>query len=95
MKKKAKNEKPEVVPFHRAKIPRCKKPTLYDGLKVTLPGKRELEVVKIKDVDGLRVCITRPTYDGKISLLRFGISKEAAVNLGILLIQQTRMEAAK
>lgn len=73
----------QIVPFHKALIlsDEVTKPILFDGSVYKLPGKRRVEVWRVKGNKGLCVRIFRPTDDGKTSKLMFGLQPPAALAL--------------
>ena len=73
------------VPFHEAVLDKLEKPTLFDGVKVECGEGRSVEVWRIKEEDGCCIRILRPTNDGKISKLVFGLKPPAAAALQIAL----------
>lgn len=68
----------EKVPFHNADIEVRETVTITNGLLYKLPDNRRVEVWKLKDEDSFCVRIFRPTNDGKVSELLFGLSRDAA-----------------
>lgn len=65
------------VPFHLAQFEDDREVTLHDGRVVKLDGDRRLEVWRVKDEDGYSVRIFRPTKDGRMSKLQFGLRVDA------------------
>jgi len=77
---------PEFVPFDKADLHRAAQVVLNSGEGFKLSGDRSLEVWKIDGQDALCVRIFRPTDDGKVSELVFGLTMEAAQALAVLLL---------
>ena len=73
-------EKKNTIPSYKAQIER-NDVTVTNGNIFNLSGDRRVEVWKIVENGGVCVKIYRPTKDGKTSLLRFGLSPEAAAAL--------------
>lgn len=73
------------VPFNEANLDRLEKATLLDGVKVECGEGRSVEVWRVKEEDGYCIRIFRPTNDGKISMLMFGLKPPAAHALMIAL----------
>lgn len=73
------------VPFTEANLDRLEKATLLDGVKVECGEGRSVEVWRVKEEDGYCIRIFRPTNDGKISKLMFGLKPPAAHALLIAL----------
>ncbi len=70
------------VPFHRANIDRRSNVPLVDGQIAQMKDGRQIEVWRIKDdPNGLCVRMFRPTLDGKVSKLMFGLHLDAAYGL--------------
>ena len=68
----------EVVPFAEANIER-KKMTFTDGSGYKLSGNRSVQVCRAEGMPGkVGVFIRRPTDDGKISELAFGLNEDSA-----------------
>lgn len=78
----------EVVPFHEAKIPSRETVNLIGGHVVEFSSGRRIEVWRIVEDDGPCVRIFRPTDDGKVSCLAFGLSQAAATALASGLLVQ-------
>lgn len=61
---------------------------VYDGMGVTCPNESIVEVWRVKDDDGFHIKLRRKLEDGKMSLLKFGMSRESAIALvGLLQMQ--------
>lgn len=73
------------VPFNEANLDRLEKATLLDGVRVECGEGRSVEVWRVKEEDGYCIRIFRPTNDGKISKLMFGLKPPAANALLIAL----------
>ncbi len=87
MKAKPKSPPMEIVPFHEAVIEEHSV-KLTNGLIQPFKDGRSVEVWKKLNEEGLIVRIFRPTDDGKMSKLVFGLSSEAAGGLAYLLAKQ-------
>jgi len=83
---------PSLVPFHEAAVVKHKNAEYHDGLVANLPGNRAVEVWRVKDSTGYLVRILAPTTDGKRSLLKFGLTQDAAHALHDTLCGQIRRE---
>lgn len=68
------------VPFYEANIAE-KNAKLIDGTIIELPEGRRVEVWGIVGDDGLCIRIFRPTDDGKVSKLAFGLTPPACAAL--------------
>lgn len=86
---------PEVVPFAEADIHRIETVHLHSGEGIKLSGERSIEVWRMAEKEGLCVRIFRPTDDGKISKLLFGLTEEAARALAVLLVTHLNTEDEK
>lgn len=73
--------KEEIVAFHDADIDFRDSVTITNGFIYELSGNRKVEVWKVKDEEGYAVRIFRPTNDGKMSKLLFGLTHDAAQSL--------------
>jgi hypothetical protein len=72
-------DSPEEVHFSVADIDEREEVTLTDGLIKPISGGRRIEVWYVKDEPrSLAVRIFKPTNDGKMSKLFFGLTAEAA-----------------
>ena len=72
---------PEIVPLHKANIQKDKVHRLINGIGIDLPGDRKVLLFDIVDGaydGGLCVRIFRPTDDGKVACLEFGLAEDAA-----------------
>lgn len=65
---------------------------LHDGLGCVITSGAMIEVWKIENDDGVRIKIRRPLDDGRQSVLRFGLTHDAATALHGLLGQQIYYE---
>jgi len=73
------------VPF--SELPR-RDITIHGGLGCVCPNGSVIEVWRIKEDDGFHIKLRRKLDDGKMSILKFGMSFEAAVALvGVLQMQ--------
>lgn len=73
------------VPFHD--LP-TRDVILHDGLGCACPNGSTIVVWRIKDDDGFHIELRRKLEDGRMSLLKFGMSLEAATALvGVLQMQ--------
>ena len=79
------DSRPE-VPF--SELPDERNVQLHDGIGCVIPSGAMLEVWRIKGEEGFSIKIRRPLEDGRQSVLRFGLTKEAALALHGLLDQQ-------
>lgn len=79
------DSRPE-VPFHE--LPQERKVNLHDGIGIVIPSGAMIEVWKIEGEGGVQINIRRPLDDGRQSVLRFGLTREAALALHGLLDQQ-------
>jgi hypothetical protein len=62
--------------------------TIYNGIGCVCPNGSVIEVWRIKEDDGFHIKLRRKLDDGKMSLLKFGMSLEAATALvGVLQMQ--------
>jgi hypothetical protein len=62
--------------------------TIHSGLGCACPNGSVIEVWRIKEDDGFHIKLRRKLDDGKMSILKFGMSFEAAVALvGVLQMQ--------
>ena len=64
------------------------KVTLRDGIGVVIPSGATLQVWQVEERDGFQIKIRRPLDDGTRSLLKFGLSRDAAIALHGLLQMQ-------
>jgi len=86
MKPKTKTQlKKRVVPFHKAKLDKLEQATLLDGLRIECGKDACVEAYKVKEKQGLCIRLSRPTNDGAISELVFGLTPAAAEALRIAL----------
>jgi hypothetical protein len=69
--------------------------TLRDGIGVAIPSGATLQVWKVEERDGFHIKIRRPLDDGTRSLLKFGLSRDAAIALHGLLQMQLYPENTK
>lgn len=83
----------EEIPFHEANLDIHQTVTLLDGVMIECGQDRRVEVWRIKDDDGFCVRIYRPTNDGKIAKLMFGLTPPAARALSVALLRQLSKEA--
>ena len=73
------------TPFHD--LP-TREVIIHDGIKTTIPSGATISVWKVKDSDSLHVSVRNPLPDGNKSLLKFGLSRPAAIALaGLLQLQ--------
>jgi hypothetical protein len=79
------------VPFHKANIAR-RFASLFDGIMAECGDGRSVEVWRIKEEDGYCVRIFRPTDDGKIAELVFGLKPRAAAALAAAIFDQLSRE---
>lgn len=82
----------EEVQFHLANIEVKPKVDLYDGQKCSLEGGRQIEVWRVRGEEGFCIRIFRPTDDGKLSKLMFGLQPDAARALMGCLARQMMSE---
>jgi hypothetical protein len=62
--------------------------TIHSGLGCACPNGSVIEVWRIKEDDGFHIKLRRKLDDGKMSILKFGMSFEAAVAfVGVLQMQ--------
>lgn len=66
----------EFVPYDKADLEK-QAVSLLAGVRARLSDGRWIEVWQLKEVDGLSIRICRPTRDGKISKLEFGLNRDA------------------
>lgn len=71
------------------------KVTLRDGIGVVIPSGATLQVWQVEERDGFQIKIRRPLDDGTRSLLKFGLSRDAAIALHGLLQMQLYPENVK
>lgn len=69
------------VQFHEADLDKCEKVTLLDGKVIKFDDDRRVEVWRVKEEEGYCIRIFRPTNDGKVSKLEFGLKPNAAYAL--------------
>lgn len=74
------NGNDQVVPFHKAAVP-LESVKLRDGEYCALPDRRRIEVWRVEGAEALAVRIFRPTADGRISKLEFGLTQVAGLAL--------------
>lgn len=73
--------KNETVPFHEANLDQLPVATLTNGAVIDLGEGRSVEVWRVTEEEGFCVRIFRPTNDGKVSKLVFGLKPPAAYAL--------------
>ncbi len=81
---------PNIVPWQEAELPKHTV-TLHNGLSLDLKDGRTVTVFRVSGGEGgIGLRFRRPTTDGKVSELAFGLTNEAALALMFLLDAQFR-----
>lgn len=83
------------IPFHEANLDDRAAVTLTSCAAYGCGDKRRVEVWKVKDGEGYCIRIYRPTQDGKISKLEFGLTTLAAGALMVALVHHLVEPEAK
>jgi hypothetical protein len=65
------------VPFHELPIEHHNI-AVHDGIGITIPSGSRVEVWRVKDSDGIQICMRRPLQSCRQSVLRFGLTRDAA-----------------